>query len=508
MRSRKWTFISLAVAAVILFATGPALAQVCPGETVDERAVNCAKEYIQKKGLKDPTLVHLAASLWMKGQVKLDAEWKKLTGVTMKNVEYGYTEIPSKIMAEAVAKSGRYDLFNHFVLMLPDAAESGVIRPLDEYAARGKPDFSDIAPALRAQQYYKGKFYFFFLDGDQYILLIRKDLASLPEARKAFFEKFGWYPRCPDTWSEWYQLVSFFNAKKGEDFYGMKMESDLYGGIGYRSRNFAYRWWLPRFFSKGKLFFDENMHPLVNGPEGWEATEEFVAITKFMPKDILGWASAQLVPFFFGGHTFSANTWPGFVGPAERSPQSKVRGKVFSCPIPGSYVKGKIKRISMQTAGCGYMVSTYSKHPELAYYFLQWQTSPKIGNKAVADADSFWDPFRYSQVTDPEVQKTYTKQMLEVHINANGNCAVPMFLIPGNREYYNALDVRLAEALQGMATPKEAMRRVAEDWERITEDIGRQKQIEAWRAQVKQGSFDTPKCTGWVPEAVFPAEDY
>ncbi len=505
--SRKFGFIGLAVAVVILFAAGSALAAVCPGETVDERAVNCAKEYIQKKGLKDVTMVHLLISLFAKGQPKLDAKWKELTGVTMKNIEYGYTEIPSKIMAEAVAKSGQYDIFNHFAHMVPDAYESGVITAMDEWAARGKPDFSDIAPALRAQQYYKGHLVWLFMDGDHAVLALRKDLISLPKARKAFFEKFGWYPRCPNTWDEWYQLASFFNGKKDEDFYGMKLDRDLYGAQEYRSRNFSYRWWQGRFISKGKLLFDENMKPLVNSPEGWEATEEFLAITKFMPKDILGWATPQNYPFFAGGNSFSISTFPSIVGYANGHPKSLIRGKVFSCMIPGSMVKGKLNRKSTQTAGTGYYVSSYGKHPELAYWFLQWMTSHKIGDEAVADVDGFWDPFRKSNLTDPAIQKKYGKEFLSITM-ADADCAIPMLLIPGNREYFNAIDVRLGEALQGMSTAKEAMSRLEKDWERITEDIGRERQIEAWRSLVKSGAYETPNCKDWIPESDLGIKDY
>ena len=55
-----------------------------------------------------------------------------------------------------------------------------------------------------------------------------------------------------------------------------------------------------------------------------------------------------------------------------------------------------------QAAGTGYMVSAYSKNPELAYLFIQWFTSPSIGDDAVAPLDH--EPHRDESDPDPERQ--------------------------------------------------------------------------------------------------------
>ena len=59
--------------------------------------------------------------------------------------------------------------------------------------------------------------------------------------------------------------------------------------------------------------------------------------------------------------------------------RSKIKGQQLSCSIPGVQVDGKLVRRSPQSAGTGYMISRYSKHPELVYYFLQWLTGPTKG---------------------------------------------------------------------------------------------------------------------------------
>ena len=125
---RVFAFIAgLAVLACLLFGLSPAL----------------------KATGTNPTQTMLMISLFKNSMPTYAEQWEKLTGVKMQFIEYGYTDIPAKIMAESVAKTGQYDIFNQFPYVIPDAAGAGVLMPLDAYAEKGKPDFSSIEPALR-----------------------------------------------------------------------------------------------------------------------------------------------------------------------------------------------------------------------------------------------------------------------------------------------------------------------------------------------------------------------
>ena len=164
---------------------------------MEERAVNGAKEYIKNNNLKNPSLTMLMMARFKNALPALTKQWEELTGVKMKFVEVHYTDSAAKIMAEAVAKTGAYDIFNQFPSVVPDAAGAGVILPLDEYAAKGQPDFSGMEAPLRAQQFYHGKLYFLLLSGDQLMLVLRKDLLELPGAKEEFQTRYGmgaWVP--------------------------------------------------------------------------------------------------------------------------------------------------------------------------------------------------------------------------------------------------------------------------------------------------------------------------
>src|SRR5690606_10158894 len=128
-------------------------------------------------------------------------------------------------------KTGVFDIFNDFPYTMPDAVGAKVLRSLDDYAAKYKPDFSGIADGLKYQQYYDGKLYTVVLDGDHLMVVLRKDLVENPQARAEYRAKHGKDLGCPDTIAEWEQQAAFFQTKAGETRWGVKFEKDLYGAL-------------------------------------------------------------------------------------------------------------------------------------------------------------------------------------------------------------------------------------------------------------------------------------
>jgi multiple sugar transport system substrate-binding protein len=469
----------------LVLGVASALAQALPGATVEERAINGAREYLKKHNLKDPTLTMLMISLFKNSMPTYAKQWEELTGVKMNFIEYGYSDIPAKMMAEAVAKTGQYDIFNQFPYVVPDAAGAGVIMALDEYARRGQPDFSGIEPPLRAQQFYNGKLYFFLLDGDHLVLVLRQDILDLPGAKAEFKAKYGWEAGCPETLAQWEQLAEFFHTKKGQTRWGRAFDQDLYGAMGYRSINFSYRHF-PAYF--GGLLFDKDMKPRVSTPQGINAIKAFTSIVKYMPADIQGWGTPQIYPFWASGQAFSVMSFPSIVGYGNANPDSKIKDQQLSCLIPGVQVDGKLVRRSPQAAGTGYMVSRYSKHPELAYYFLQWFTGPTKGDEAIADGKGFWDPMRRSNLSHEGIIAKFGKQFLETTME-NTKYATSLLMLPGNEEYFNVLDKNLALVMQGNLSAEDAARKIEEGWNKVTDDIGRKEQIQIWRSGVDSGAY-------------------
>ena len=96
-------------------------------------------------------------------------------------------------------------------------------------------------------------------------------------------------------------------------------------------------------------------------------------------------------------------------------------------------------RRAPQAAGTGYMVNAHSKHPELAYYFIQWFTGPTQGDIAIADPAGFWDPMRASNLTNKAVLAKHTEPFVKMTLK-NAKNAISLLMIEGNYEYFNVLD--------------------------------------------------------------------
>jgi len=473
--------VMIGIASLGAYGGLPAYAQ----DPVADRAVAGAKEYVRAKNLKDPKLTILLSSLYNTSFPDFTKKWEALTGVKFEIVPLGYTDIPAKVMQEAVSKSGVYDIFNDFPYTMPDAAGAKVILPMDDWAKKYEPDFSGISPGLQFQQYYDGKLYNLVNDGDHLLLAVRKDLMENPQLQAAYKAKFNKDLACPDTMAEWKQQASFINAKAGETKWGIKFEKDLFGSLGYRSVNFSYRQF-PTYM-KG-LLFDKDMKPRITTPDGIQAIKDFAASVEDMPKDIQGWGTPQIYPFWASGQAYSAMSFPSIIGFGNSNPASVVKGQQLACLIPGQMVGGKLERRSPQAAGTGYMVSAYAKNPELAYLFIQWLTSPSIGDEAVAHPKGFWDPFRTSNLTNQAILDRFGEQMVKVTIENSKNAA-SLLLIEGAYEYFNILDKQLADVMNKNISAEEAAKRIEAGWNKVTNDIGIENQKRVWRKGVEQGIY-------------------
>jgi len=472
--------LSWALCGLLLLSMPQALA-----DPVADRAIAGAKEYVKAKNLKDPKLTILLSSLYNNSFPDFTRKWEELTGIKFEIVPLGYTDIPAKIMQEGVAKTGVYDIFNDFPYTMPDAAGAKVVIPLDAYAAKYKPDFSGIADGLQYQQYYDDKLYIMVNDGDHLIMALRKDLLENPQAKAEYKAKFGKDLGCPDTVAEWAQQAAFFQTKEGDTRWGVKFEKPLYGALGYRSINFSYRHF--PLYMKG-LLFDKDMNPRITTPDGIAAIRAFAASVDNMPKDIQGWGTPQIYPFWASGQAYSAMSFPSIISFGNSNADSVIKGQQIACLIPGNMVSGTLVRRSPQAAGTGYMVSAYAKNPELAYLFIQWFTSPSVSDEAVAHPKGFWDPFRDDQINNQAIVARFGEQMVRTTLE-NSKYAASLLLIEGNYEYFKILDVNLADVMNKNITAEEAAKRIEAGWNKVTSDVGRDNQIRIWRKGVEKGIY-------------------
>ena len=437
-----------------------------PLASVDTDAAAAAKKLAAGR---DITLKILEPSGSL-GNVKPVAEvWTAKTGIKVEYIEVPLGEINQKMLLEAVAKTGAFDLALPATFGIPDLVESGILVNLDKYAAKYQPDGFQAGALYSIGDFYKGSFYGYQTDGDTYLMFYLKDWLENPEEQKAFADANGYALKVPDTWEELdAQLKHFHRPDKGQ-----------YGGALFRTQYFiAWEWWV-RFHAKGFYPLDDNMNPQINNDAGVKALEELVAASQYLYPGARTNGLFENFEAYGKGDSFANIGWGG-TQKYLNSDKSSVKDKLAFGFTPGGNVKGKLLKTPYFNWGWNYVVSSVSKEPEIAYLFTLFATSPVESVVAVRDPDGYFDPFRASQYKDPDIIKSYTEDFLVVH-EASMRNSIPDLYLKGQGEYFDALRVAIQDVDVGKQKPKAALDDVANTWNRITRRAGKAGQQEQWR---------------------------
>ncbi len=390
------------------------------------------------------------------------------TGIKIEYLEVPLGEITQKILLEAVARTGAFDLALPATFGLPDLAESGILVNLDEYAAKYEPEAFQEDALFSTGDYYKGSLYGYQTDGDTYVMFYHKDWLENAEENKKFADQHGYELKVPDTWEELDAMMAHFH----------RPDQGMYGGALFRTQYFlAWEWWV-RFHAKGSLPFDDDLNPQINSDAGVQALEELVAASKHLYPGAKTNGLFENFEAFGKGDKFCNIGWGG-TQKFLNSDKSSIKGRMAFGPTPGGMVNGELLRTPYFNWGWNYVVSSVCPEPEIAYLFTLFACSPKMSTVAVRDPDGYFDPFRGAHYEDEEIRNTYTPEFLEVH-KASMEGAIPDLYLKGQGEYFDELRTNLSAADAGTKTPREALDDTARSWERITRRMGKRSQAVQW----------------------------
>jgi multiple sugar transport system substrate-binding protein len=134
-------------------------------------------------------------------------------------------------------------------------------------------------------------------------------------------------------------------------------------------------------------------------------------------------------------------------------------------------------------------VTTTSRNVASAFRLLAWLASAETSGQLVGAGDRTM-ACRRSQVGssvwyDPALPRSERNQLAEVLKTAlsREKCLV-VPRIPGIDQYLAALDRAVQDAVSGRAEPDDALRQAYADWERITDRLGRENQLRAYRGHL------------------------
>ncbi len=451
------------------------------------------------------------------------------TGATLEIVEIPQAQYFTTTSTDFITGQNSYDVMNIGAWYLADYVVNGWIQPVDGYFGQeGYPawDPNETFPSLAALMQWEGRWYGTLNDGDAQMLYFRKDILDDPEWQAMYEAEVGSPMPYPiETWQDLLAITSFFN---GRDWNG---DGDPDDGISLHLRSGGQGFF--HFMSLSAPFaitpadgddpkrvtrfdnvywFDpEDMTPLINQPGHVAALEYLIELAATGSPSQVGWELAEAWNNFLNGNAIATFSW-GDVGSLAQDPsRSTITGKLGGARIPcstrwydrelGQFVENEEQPncVGNTTGGSWFPVmSAFTDTPDLAYYFMAMHA-----NRAI----NFWNVVYGWTGVDPGA--TYTMfppigtATIEDYVNAGYNASdAEQFItgygenffshpiyqtyirIPGTPQYWEILDTRLAQAMTGQLGPQEALDLVAQEWDAVTNDIGRAEQLEIYRASI------------------------
>jgi multiple sugar transport system substrate-binding protein len=221
-----------------------------------------------------------------------------------------------------------------------------------------------------------------------------------------------------------------------------------------------------------------------------------------------GWSLGESWDHFLRGEAALTFTW-GDLGALAQQEGSQVKGKIGAAPIPGTdeyynvengeWVKTDEINVVGNTTGGSWagVISKYSDAPEATYYLLALMATKEKSTVYAARGWDGVDPGRYYHFLPPDGTgsmenyrqagwnegdaKEYTTAYYD---SFNAEQQFPYLRIPATFEYWTALDTNLSEAVTGQASPEEALKKTADEFDSITERLGRDKQLQIYKTSL------------------------
>ncbi len=436
-------------------------------------------------------------------------DFEKKTGAKVQVITVPFSDLYQKVLTDFATKTNSYDATVFDPQWMGDYVPSGY---LEDLGSRIQGDsalqWSDIAPFFRDfSASFKGHIYTIPLDGDFQMVYYRTDL----------LQKDGLQP--PQTWDDYISIAQHFQGKDlngdGKADYGsclaMKRSAQSY----WMYSSIASAFIQSQGTKQGAFFDTSNMQPLYNNPAAAKALGIYKTLSKLGPPDQLNNDVGDSRGLFVTGRCALSLDW-GDIGPlAVDKTQSKVIDKVGAVILPGS--KQVLDRSTMQLADCNSTLcpnatngvnhspfaafggwsgainhAASDKVKDAAYAFLSYMSQPAQSSVDVTIGKTGFNPYRTSHFTNmgPWLASGMSQQAAQNYLGAikdslNSPNMVLDMRIPQTAFYQQtAQDTALAQFLAGELSVNQTMAQITAQWNKKTDEIGRQSQLDAYKASL------------------------
>jgi multiple sugar transport system substrate-binding protein len=436
-------------------------------------------------------------------------DFEKLTGAKINVVIVPFSDLYTKILTDMATGTNSYQAFVFAPQWMVDYITPGYLEDLTDRVKADKDlQWDDVAPFFRNfSALYNGHVYTLPLDGDFHMVYYRTDL----------LQKDGLNP--PETWDDYLAIAQHFNGKDlngdGKPDYGSCI-SKKRGAQGWQ---FVWSFVTPflqtQGTSQGAFFDTTTMTPLVDN-DGWrKAMEIFKETSKYGPPEELNMDVGDTRSLFVTGRCALSLDW-GDIGTLAIDPKtSKVQDMVGAVVTPGTkqVIDFKTKKlVDCDKNTCPNAVNGVNHAPyacfggwsgginaaadpkvkDAAYAFLSYVSQPAQSNVDVTIGKTGFNPYRVSQFTslDPWLKGGMSEKAAKDYLGAiqaslNSPNMVLDLRIPQNQRYLQVvLDTAMSQYLAGEITLDAFQKQVYDGWEEITNELGRDKQLAAYRASL------------------------
>jgi multiple sugar transport system substrate-binding protein len=442
-------------------------------------------------------------------------EFEAATGAKLEIVELPFAEHFPKLMNDLTSQTGQYDASIAGAWWLGDLVGGDFIVPYDKYyddPSFPQWDDGEVLTGPRDLLSYGGEKYMVANDHDGQVMYYRRDLLEDPKHQKAFQEKYGYELRPPQTWDEFGDVAEYFNGKDlngdGQGDSGLTMHLKVGGQGMFHFMSFSAPYVIGPENPSLYWFDPENMDPLIDSPGHVRALEKLVELTEYGPDAMTAWSLGESWDHFLRGEAALTFTW-GDLGALAQQQGSQVKGKIGAAPIPGTseyydidageWVQTDQTNVVGNTTGGSWagVISKFSDAPEATYYLLALMATKEKSTVYAARGWDGVDPGRSFHFLPPDgsaSMENYNKagwnegdaeEYTTAYFDSfNAEQQFPYLRIPATFEYWTALDISLSEAVTGQAEPEEVLKTTAEEFDSITERLGREEQLEIYKTSL------------------------
>ncbi|MCL6510164.1 MAG: extracellular solute-binding protein [Anaerolineae bacterium] len=434
-------------------------------------------------------------------------EFSEMTGATINVVTVPFADLYQKILNDFATGTNSFDVIVFAPQWMVDYIEPGYLEDLtDRVKADSDLQWDDIGLFFRDfSATYNGRIYTIPLDGDFQMVYYRTDIAK----------ELGLQP--PKTWDDYIAFAKAVSEKKlttddGKPVYGSCIAKKKAAQSYWMITSVASAFIQSQGTGQGAFFDLETFKPLYNNEAFARALEVYKETTQFGPPDEINLDVGDTRGLWTAGQCALTIDW-GDIGTLAIEEGSKAKDKTGAVILPGSKQvldRKTGKLVDCTPELCPHAIDGVNHAPfaafggwsgainkaskpevkDAAFAYLSYMNQPAQSNVDVTIGKTGFNPYRVSQFKnlDNWLKAGMSEQAAKDYLGAieaslNSPNMVLDLRIPQNQYYQGiVLDGAIAKFLAGEQDLAATMKEIEDGWEQKTEELGRDKQLAAYRS--------------------------